>query len=387
MGQTFLPRRRFCLGTEASTKVSRCSGGEPFVALRRAAFLIAVQNWTTIVSLNTMSRRLSLEVPGIADSYAKTLLQEAFGFICDSQMWSFQLQVGGWLTPGLLFPGGPGTSVGTITATPYTNTLVGDATSSAAWLAYITASSQPFFPQLQIRSPYYSLYSILSVNATNPAALVLTLDRPWMEPGGSQLSYMIYQAYFPVPVPDFKRFLAARDTTNNAPMDFWTFSQKDLATIDPQRTIFDEPGYIVPYEQDQRPGSATFGNMLYELWPHPMTVLPYTFNFLRRGQVLTAPSSVLPYPMTEDVVLWQAKSEAYLWREAQKGEDIERGSGADYKFLSQAAQAKFVQKIKPIRARDSDLVELYFSRYAPDIWNAGQPFSNQSGSLNVGQMV
>ena len=157
-----------------------------------------------------MVQRMILEVPGVVSSYAKTLLNEALGLIYDSQMWSWQLQTAGWLTPGLLFPTGPGISAGTITVTPYQPTIIGDAVSSAAWLGYITGGNLSLFTQLQIRSPYYSLYNIISVNLANPTAIALTLDRPWMEPGGLAMSYMIYQAYLPVPVTDFKRFLSAR---------------------------------------------------------------------------------------------------------------------------------------------------------------------------------
>src|SRR6185437_9054738 len=262
------------------------------------------------MSLNSMARRLSLEVPGLADSYAVTLLNEALGHIEDEQMWSFQLKESGWLTPGLLFnsgPGaGPGKSSGTVTFTPYSDQVIGDATASAAWAAYV---APPFLTQCQIRSPYYSLYNIIAYDtSSNPPFGTFTLDRPWMEPGGAGMSYMIYQAYFAVPVADFRRFLAARDTTNNAPMDYWSKSQKQLALEDPERVVFDDPAYFVPYEIDARPNSSTLGYMLYELWPHPLSVLPYTFNYLRRGPQLLVPSDTVPYPITEDMVLWQAKS-------------------------------------------------------------------------------
>jgi hypothetical protein len=207
-----------------------------------------------------------------------------------------------------------------------------------------------------------------------------------MEPGGAGMSYMIYQAYFAVPVADFRRFLAARDTTNNAPMDYWSKSQKQLALEDPERVVFDDPAYFVPYEIDARPNSSTLGYMLYELWPHPLSVLPYTFNYLRRGPQLLVPSDTVPYPITEDMVLWQAKSSAYLWKEAQKGENMERGMGADYKFLAQSAQAKYELKKKEISARDRDLVELYWSKWYPDYYNNGEPFATVNGQLNVGRM-
>src|ERR1700690_929031 len=143
-----------------------------------------------------MVQRLILEVPILPSAYGKTLINEALGQIYDQQMWSFQLKESGWLTPGLLFPVGPGNSAGTITTVPYTNTVTGNAAASASWLAYLTAGALPLFTQLQIRSPYYSLYNIVSVNQSNPAAIVLTLDRPWMEPGGVGQTYMMYQAYF-----------------------------------------------------------------------------------------------------------------------------------------------------------------------------------------------
>lgn len=335
---------------------------------------------------NDMIQRMLIEVPGVTSSQAKTLLNDALGLIYDSQYWSWQIKENGWLTPGLLFPSGPGTSTGTITAVPYTPTVTGNAVSSAAWAAYIAGANLPLFTQLQIRSPYYSLYNIISVNQSNPSAIVLTLDRPWMEPGGV-LSYMIYQAYFPVPVSDFKRFLTARDTTNNAPMNFWQYSQKDLSRIDPERTIFDTPGYIIPYEVDQRPGSATLGSMLYELWPHPVSVLPYTYSYLRRGPLLVNPTDTVPYPLTEECLNWRAKEVAYLFKEAQKGEHMDRGHGANWQFLAESAREEYKTALKPIRERDRDLYELYFNRISPDLWNAGQPFSNQNGTLNVGQMV
>lgn len=338
------------------------------------------------MSLNSMARRLSLEVPGLADQYAVILLQEALSAIEDSQMWSFQLQTAGWLTPGLLFPGGPGTSVGTITTQGLSNQIVGDAASSAAWQAYIASPNLPLFTQLQIRSPFYSLYNIVAIDdeTTNPPFTTLTIDRPWTEPPGSQQAYMIYQAYFAVPDAQFKRFLSARDTTDNAPMDYWSLSQKDLAVRDPQRVVFDDPNYFVPYQVDTRANSATAGQMLYELWPHPLSVLPYTFQYLTKGPQLVSLSDTVPYPLTEDVCLWKAKEAACLFKEAQKGEDVERGAGANWQFLAEAAHAKYEMRIKPIKDIDRDMVDLYFSRYCPDLYNQGEPFATITGQLNVG---
>lgn len=329
-----------------------------------------------------MAQRMILEVPQLAASYAATLLDEALGTIQDMQLWSFQLKESGWLTPGLQFPGGPGVSVGSVTVTPYSNIVTGNATASAAWAAYV---GPPFLTTFQFRSPFYSLYNIVSYAVVGGFGQ-FTLDRPWMEPGGTAQPYMIYQAYFPVPVNDFKRFLAARDTTNSLPMDFWSKTQKDLAFWDPERTNFDDPVYIVPYETDQRQGSATFGNMLYELWPHPLDILPYTYSYLRRGNRLQKPADTVQSPITEEAVLWLAKVAAYSWKEAQKGENVERGSGADYRFLSSQAESIFKMKMKPIKDRDRDMVDLYMNKFRRDLYVTDQPYSNQDGNLNVGRM-
>jgi len=331
------------------------------------------------MAFNEMIQQLLLEIPGIASSQAKIYLNEALGLIYDTQNWSWQLQTAGWLTPGLLFPGGPGTSVGTVSVTAFSDQVIPSLAAKTAWLAY---TGMPLFTQLQFRSPYYSLYNIIAINPTTGS---LTLDRPWMEPTMAASTYMIYQAYFPVPVPDFKRFLTARDTTNNWPMDYWTKSQMDLAVEDPERTIFNDPNYFVPQQQDQRPNSATFGNMLYELWPHPLSQLPYTFMYLRRGPLLTTPTSTVPYPLTEEVVKWRAKEVAALYKEAQKGEDMQRGQGADWKFVAESAHEEYKSLLKPVKDRDDDLVNLYMAKYRPDLFNQGEPFATVTGQLNVGR--
>ena len=334
------------------------------------------------MSLQTMTRRMQLEVPNLADQYCRTLLDEALGRIEDTQMWSFQLLENGWLTPGLQFPAGPGVSAGTITVKPFTNTITGDANASAAWAAYV---APPFLTSFQIRSPFYSLYNIVAYNVVGGFGQ-FTIDRPWMEPGGTKQPYMIYQAYFPTPFPDFKRFIAARDTTNSLAMNYWSLSQKDLAFKDPERTIFDDPQFIVPYQVDNRAGSATLGNMLYELWPHPLDILPYTYNYMRRGPRLSKPADTVPYPLTEECVLWRAKEAAYSFKEAQKGENLARGSGADFRFLAQAANAEYKAALKPCKDKDRDMVDLYMDKFRSDQYEIGVPYSNQDGSLNIGRM-
>src|ERR1700677_4188299 len=178
---------------------------------------------------------------------------------------------------------------------------------------------------------------------------------------------MMYQAYYPVPsavpgVPDFKRFLAVQDFQNGDDLDYWSLKQDALANRDPQRQIFANADYVVPFAVDQRPGSATFGYMLFELWPHQLSQLSYHLYFLRNGQLLVKDTDTVPYPLDEETTLWRAKMLMYEWKESQKGETAARGSGADFRFLMEAANAAYVDKMRQIRAKDRDLVDNFIRK-------------------------
>lgn len=417
-----------------------------------------------------MYEELLGSIPGSNLGLVQTKLNEAFVAIQNENVWSFELVTNGWLTPGLLggqgVSGNPGTtflSPGTITITPYTTTLLGDAVATAAWLAQLL--TPPFITQYQFRIPYYSLYSAISLTYANTVAYltidtpgsgqtpgtylvngvggagsgaqaqivvnpdgtvtlppiitnpgtgyapggaadpptftlaeggtpatftatlnaIINLDRPWMEPAQLNAGYMAYQAYFAAP-PGFKRWYNIRDTTNNNYMDWWTKTQEDLSDEDAERTFFDEPLYVVPYQQDTRPGSATYGQMLFELWPHPITELPYTFGCECNWAPFVDPTDIVPYPLTEEIVKLRAMEMMSLWKETQKGDDMERGSGSDWKFAMGAFRAEYTDRLKRCRIMDRHLVDLYFTKMKRLPATQGSPYATVSGQLNVGSM-
>jgi hypothetical protein len=412
-------------------------------------------------------------IPGMNRGLAATRINEAFQRIQNENIWSFQCITGGWLTAGLLGgsysgqgqnqsfnAGATFLSPGTITVTPYTNQITGDAVATAAWTATIT--NPPLITQYQIRVPYYSLYSIIALgnngtvsyltantpgsgqtpgiyvvngivvpntlgsgaqaqivvnqdgtvtlppvilNAGNgyqlppvftlaaggvPATFtavmqaVLTIDRPWMETAQRNSNYMCYQCYFAAPL-GFKRFYNVRDTTNNNPMDFWSYTQIDLANIDAERTVFDQPLYIVPYQIDTRPGSATIGQQLVELWPHPISVLPYTFMCQANWPLLQNPNDTLPYPLTEELVRERTYEMTALWKAAQRGDSMERGSGANWEFLVKAHHEEYKDLLRQIRIMDRHLMELYFTKAQitpPPGYQDG--YATLTGQVNIG---
>ncbi len=403
-----------------------------------------------------------LGVPGTNLGLVKTKINEALVKIQDECVWSFMLQDGGWLAPGLL--GGPSNtflSPGTMTVVPFTQTIYGDPIATAAWTAPVPYP--PLITQQQIRVPYYSLYSItalgnsglvsyitvtspgsgqapgvhtvagvtvpnspgsgasaqITVNADGTVTLppvilaagslytqpptftlaaggtpatftavlqaTLTIDRPWMEPPQVNGTYMIYQAYFPS-LPGFKRWYNIRDTTNNYPMDWWSKTQIDLANEDAERINFNQPAFVVPYKTDTRQGSATIGQMLYELWPHPLAQLPYTFACQANSPALIYPTDTVPFPLTDEVVKWRAYEVLYLWKESQKGDDMQRGSGSNFQFLVGAAKAEYKERVKEIKNVDRNIVDLYFSKMQRTPGFFGEPFATVTGGLNVGGM-
>jgi hypothetical protein len=233
--------------------------------------------------------------------------------------------------------------------------------------------------QMQIRSPAYALYSVVAYQ--NP---IITIDRPWMEPDGSFLDYLMYQAYYPAPVPDLKRWLAIRDTSNASSLDFDDLNQNDLAVADPQRTIFGLPNKVVPYKTDSRAGSATYGSMLYELYPHPLQQLPYALFAIRFGAPLVNPGDTLQYPLTEDCVEARARALCYEWKESQKGQETHRGAEANYEFLMQAAEVLYKERIQDIRKIDRNLGDPFIRTVRrTNAGCAGSFFSPITGTATV----
>lgn len=212
----------------------------------------------------------------------------------------------------------------------------------------------------------------------------ITIDRPWMEPAQLNGQYCVYQAYYVAP-PGFKRWFTIRDTTNDEPMDWWSYTQIDLMEQDPQREIFDQPEYVVPFGIDTRPGSATYGQQRYELWPAPISQLPYSFMCQANWPALQTPNDTLPYPLTEELVKFRAYQEAALWKESQKGDDMERGSGTNWQFLWKAHQEEYKDDLRQIRIMDRHLIELYFTKARMNSpFNNGEAFTNTNGTANVG---
>ena len=196
---------------------------------------------------------------------------------------------------------------------------------------------------------------------------------------------MIYQAYFVAPVQDFRHFIEIRDTTDAGRLNYWSYSQADLARRDPQRTCFADPAYVVQVGVDQRPGSATLGWQMFELWPQQLSRVPYSFSFKRRGPMMVAPTDTVPYPLTEELVSLRAQEQLYQYKSAMAEEKV-KGAGAGWMVLAGAAAKDYANRLSYILPVDMNLRNDNLDRvegYGYDRWS-GRPYSNNLGGLNVG---
>jgi hypothetical protein len=307
------------------------------------------------MSLATMIAEARGTVPNYSALLARKHIREAWTDIRKMKGWSFQLCNGGFATPGLVNQGSATTTLGSPTVT-------GDATASAAWAVSSTAIS--LITQRQFRVGASTIYNIIAADFTIPTAAVLTLDRPWIDRfSGSGQGYSIYQCYYPVPVQDFAAWESVVDVNNAIDLCAGTAKKyvDQANNYDPQRQIFSNPGSIIPYQVDARPGSATLGWMMYELYPQPQTQYAYSTWYSRDGADLVNPTDTAPFPITEHLIKTLARVKAYEWAEANKNAANPRGAGADFRFLMGAAAKEAAAMLKEIRMEDRDRVDMYYS--------------------------
>ncbi len=124
--------------------------------------------------------------------------------------------------------------------------------------------------------------------------------------------------------------------------------------------------------------------MMYELWPGPLSILPYSFSLQHLGPILRLPLDEVQYPLNEELVLWRTREVAYQWKESQKGDNFQRGSGADWRFLAQAANEEYKTLLKEASLLDVGLGDLYWEKFRRTETNNPDGYETTIGTLNVG---
>lgn len=331
------------------------------------------------MSLITMAQEMTGRVPNLDIDLAVTMIREAWHSIRKMRGWSFQLAQGGFAAPGQY-------ANGTVSITYGGTTVTGNSVASAGWATLSQFGS--LITQRQFRIGGGTIYDIVKYDATVPTAVVLTLDRPFIdyEVNTSGLPYLIYQPYYPTPVKNFIRWLAIRDMTNvrwlNINADYDTRRQTDMA--DPQRQIYTPPLIVLPLGVDTRSGSSTLGYMRYELYPGPTSQIVYQTWYEWAGPDLTNDTDTLPDPISEITVKAKALVDAYGVAEANKDPQNPRGSGADFRFLAGMYGKIYDRELQSCRVNDRERV----STFSAQMSRLGSPapfstYNPQTGVLSV----
>ena len=84
--------------------------------------------------------------------------------------------------------------------------------------------------------------------------------------------------------------------------------------------------------------------------------------------------------------MWRTKEVLYQFKEANKGEDVQRGSGANWQFLAEAAADEYKECLKYIKAIDANLHRDFVTRKKRLSPASYEGYSTQRlGQLNVGR--
>lgn len=327
------------------------------------------------MALIDLTSELTDLVPALPRVRAKRLINRAWKIVQDASLWSFQLQQGGFSTPNI-------STAGSCTFALGSNQVVGDAAASAQWLAlpfYWSPTTQ------QIKAQGYSVYSIIAMDTTDPNAVVLTLDRNFIDPLPfyTGVAYQMYGAYIPAP-KGFKRWLTVADMFDQWSMDIWT-GRRSQDLIDPARQVASNPYRMLPLGTDRRGAgtatpSTTINQQLYELYPYPTTQIAYQWYAVVEWPYFENNSDTLPSPIDENVVIQKALTWAYRDSEARKDIMQAKGSGGNYMALKKASEEDFLARLKTLRLMDRDAVDAFEidMRAATKGLTAGPFFNSQT---------
>lgn len=317
------------------------------------------------MSFQSMYNELRGTVPKIPANFCKTLINRAYREVRERNLWSFLIGEAQWISPGQI-------TSGTATTTQGSPIVVMDSVAAAAINA---TGNLPYslLTQRQFRIASGAIYNIIGWDGVSN----LTLDEMVGELSDVDAVYSIYQVYYPAPVKDFLRFISVVDFQNY--ITLWIDKTRaELDQMDPQRTWYYFPSWVVPYKVDNRVGSVTCGSMMYELWGAPQYSLNYKIMYERRGTDLVAPTDCLPAAIGEDLVLAKARMYAYEWAEGNKG-IVARNQGPDYRFLMGATQKEFDSLLNNYRRQDREVVDNYFIAPRTGLYGKVWPFYNSIG--------
>jgi hypothetical protein len=301
---------------------------------------------------------LSGVLPGLSPLLAETYINRAWRDVRDSSLWSFLVADTAFIAPAAV-------TAGTFSITQFTATVTANGTASTALLAL---GSTPGLTNLQIRFGQTApatgqIYNILSVDSTNPAAIILTLDRPVQEPTDGASTYRVYRCYITPPADDFLSWLAMTDLVQGWKL-FSNLTSAQLDLRDPRRSLTGPAMYYVSYRGntilDPVTGTVTpnagadAGTQLYELWPHPTAGQRLYARYRRAGNNFAQPTDTQPVLIPDQLIVTRAVYKyGYPYAQSNEG-NFPTFKGANWAQLISDAKGEYDQLLSVARSRDSD---------------------------------
>lgn len=320
------------------------------------------------MSFLELSSELSGRLPGCSTFLCDTFVNRAYREIRDARQWSFLQDICAIVCPVQVV-------AGTVSFTQFTETVTCDAIASAALLA-IALPSPLDLTALQIRfggtgntSAVGQVYSIASVDQTNPAAVVLTLDRVIVQATNATSGYQVYRAYFTPTVDDFLNWVSFVDMTNG-----WRLKLNCSSTAfdarDPQRQAQSMAYYVGSFLGN--PGTQP--KPQYELWPHPTSGQVFLGRFQRAGEDFSAAADQQSPIIPDSLIIERALGyHGYRWAAENVGR-IPQLKGPNYAQLMLESHAAYRDELVKAKKNDDE-------QELRTVWNRGHGLVHRGGGF------
>lgn len=314
-----------------------------------------------------MVAELTGSLPGLSPLLAEKHIARAWKDIQNERRWSF-LKVDGIVVCPVM------QTSGSFSITQFQSQVVADATASTTLTPFI--GGVPDLTQMQIRfggpntlqSP--QIYRIMAVDQTNPAAIVLTLDRLVAEPTNATATYQSYRCYITPPQDNFLAWDEIVDMTTAWKMSL-NYTSGYFDAFDPQRMQLGEARYCGffrtagPYGNSNTPDpNQNQGAPIYELWPAPTSGRTFYVRFNQRGWDLSSPTSTQPSGIDDQVILTRAYGwYAYQFAQAN-APNFPTFKNVNWQTLIQTARAEYKELLIAAKRNDD-------ANALSTVWNRG----------------
>jgi len=254
-------------------------------------------------------------IPNLPYPLAQTLVNRAWKDLRDLRLWSWLVDTDDIVTPMVI-------NAGTVTVFNGSFTVACDATASAALMPYIfgnpplasTVLGQGRQIRIGLTSSSGPIFNIVGVDATDPTALTLVIDRQYANDSILNAPYQVYRCYIAPPGDDFLQYITITHVRAgyNIRAKKLFYTQHRLNSIDPQRGAHGDAYVVSAFKSDRD------GRPVHEWYPHPTNFGVYSAVYRKRGKDLSGTTD-LPVTFPNSVLMARSYQHAADWAIANVG--------------------------------------------------------------------